>query len=255
MIAQLQALIDQYWSWLRDKTTLREINDTWVEVTAPYLDRHNDYIQFYVRRDNGGFILTDDSHTIQDLRNSGCDLKSGRRQELLKTTLRGYGVELSADALTVRATSDTFAQKKHDLVQAILAINDMFYVASPVVNSLFLEDVSDWLRDADVRSLPKVRFTGKSGYDYTFDFAIPASRKAPERIVEAINHPTRDLIKRVAFAWIDTREARSPGSRAYAFINDREGPPPVDALAALRNYDVRPVLWSHRDEVRDELAA
>lgn len=255
MIAQIQTLIDQYWSWLRDKTSLREVNDTWVEVTAPYLDRHNDYIQFYIRRDNGGFILTDDSHTIQDLHNSGCDLKSGKRQEILKTTLRGYGVELAGGALTVRAMPETFPQKKHDLVQAILAINDMFYVASPIVNSLFVEDVSDWLWNADVHALPKVRFTGKSGYDYTFDFAIAASRKAPERFIQAINHPTRDLIKRVAFAWIDTREARSPDSRAYALINDRDELPPQDALVALKSYDVRPVLWSHRDEVRDELAA
>jgi hypothetical protein len=255
MIAELQTLIDQYWSWLRDKTALREVNETWVEVTAPYLDRHNDYIQFYIRRDNGGFILTDDAHTIQDLRNSGCDLKSGRRQEMLQTTLRGYGINLEGDALSVTATPETFAQRKHDLVQAILAINDMFYMASPVVNSLFIEDVGNWLRNADVRALPKVRVTGKSGYDYTFDFAIPASRTAPERIVEAINHPTRDLIKRVAFAWIDTREARSPGSRAYALINDREGPPPQDALSALRSYDVQPVLWSRRDDVRDELVA
>lgn len=255
MIAQIKTLMDQYWAWLRDKTVLREVNDTWVEVTAPYLDRHNDYIQFYVRRDNGGFILTDDSHTIQDLRNSGCDLKSARRQELLKTTLRGFGVELQGDTLVVKATSETFAQKKHDLVQVILAINDMFYIASPVVTSLFVEDVSNWLQNAEVRYLPKVRFTGKSGYDYTFDFAIPASRKAPERIVQTINHPTRDLVKRVAFAWIDTREARSPDSRAYAVINDLEVPPPQDALAALRRYEVRPILWSHRDEVRDELAA
>lgn len=42
MINEVQSLLDQYWAWLRDKTTLRQIND-WVEITTPYLDRHNDH--------------------------------------------------------------------------------------------------------------------------------------------------------------------------------------------------------------------
>lgn len=255
MIPQIQTLMDEYWTWLRDKTALRQVDSTWVEITAPYLDRHNDYVQFYVRQDNDGFIMTDDSHTIQDLRNSGCDLKSARRQDLLRTTLRGFGVELQGDALLVKTTAETFAQKKHDLVQAILAVNDLFYVASPLVSSLFVEDVSDWLKKSGVRSLPKVRLTGKSGYDYTFDFAIPAWGNAPERIVQAINHPSRETVKMMAFAWMDTRDARTSGSRAYAILNDTVTPPAGDALAALRRYEVRPVLWSRRDEVRDELAA
>jgi hypothetical protein len=45
MIEEVQRLMDQYLAWLKDKTTLRQI-DEFVEVTTPYLDRHNDYLQF-----------------------------------------------------------------------------------------------------------------------------------------------------------------------------------------------------------------
>jgi hypothetical protein len=47
----------------RDKSVLREVNDQYVEITTPYLDRHNDYTQIYVRRDNGAFMLTDGGET------------------------------------------------------------------------------------------------------------------------------------------------------------------------------------------------
>ena len=57
MIQDIQALQDGYWIWLRDKTNLREIRDS-VEITTPYLDRHNDYLQIYAKRVNGGFVLT-----------------------------------------------------------------------------------------------------------------------------------------------------------------------------------------------------
>ena len=55
MIRDIQALLDQYSIWLRDRTKLREIGDC-IEITTPYLDRHNDYLQIYAKRADGGFV-------------------------------------------------------------------------------------------------------------------------------------------------------------------------------------------------------
>lgn len=254
MIDEIQKLLDQYLAWLRDKTTLRQVKD-WIEITTPYLDRHNDYLQIYVKRENSGFIITDDGYTIGDLRLSGCELESKKRRDLLNLTLNGFGVKLVDNALVVHASSDNFALRKHNLVQAMLAVNDLFYLAVPMVASLFLEDVTSWLDLNDVRYTPKVKFTGKSGYDHLFDFVIPSSKKQPERILQTINRPSRDTAQVVAFSWIDTKEVRPANSRAYAFLNDSDHAPSVAVLDALKNYDVHPVLWSKREEVREELAA
>lgn len=253
MIQEIQRLLDEYLAWLRDKTTLRQVGDQWVEITTPYLDRHNDFIQIYARRSNSGFILTDDGATISDLEQSGCRLESPKRQDLLKLTLNGFGVQLRDRALEVHASPDNFPLRKHSLVQAILAVNDMFYLAVPMVVSLFYEDVVAWLDLNEVRYTPKVKFTGKSGYDHLFDFVIPKSRRQPERILQAINRPNRDTAQAVAFSWIDTKEVRPPDSKAYAILNDSEQPVGTAVLDALRNYDVRPVPWSEREQVREEL--
>jgi len=99
-----------------------------------------------------------------------------------------------------------------------------------------------------------VKFTGISGYDQHFDFAIPKSKKQPERIVQAINRPTRDNALLFINAWGDTRQVRSSESKAYAVLND-EQPIPGGVIEALRNYDIRPVPWTERIEVVTELAA
>ena len=254
MINEVQSLLDQYWVWLKDRTTLRQIND-WVEITTPYIDRHNDHIQIYAKRRDGGFVLTDDGYVLQDLEQSGCKIDSAKRQGLLKMTLNGFGVQLNNQALEVHASPDNFALRKHNLVQAVLAVNDLFYLASPIVASLFYEDVVAWLDLSEIRYTPKVKFTGKSGYDHLFDFVIPKSRVQPERIVKAISRPYRDTAQAMAFSWIDTKEVRPPESRAYAILNDSEHLISESVLDAIRNYDVRPVLWSGRDHVRQELAA
>jgi hypothetical protein len=254
MIDDVQALLDQYVAWLREKTTLRQIHD-WVEITTPYLDRHNDHLQIYARRRNGGFVLTDDGYTLQDLEQSGCKLDSGRRQGLLKMTLNGFGVQLNDRALEVHTSPDNFGLRKHNLVQAMLAVNDLFYLASPMVASFFYEDVVAWLDLAEIRYTPKVKFTGRSGYDHLFDFVVPRSRIQPERLLRAISRPNRDTAQVMAFSWIDTREVRPVEARAYAILNDSEHPISESVLDAMRNYDVRPVLWSEREQVREELAA
>lgn len=149
----------------------------------------------------------------------------------------------------------TTSLRKHNLVQAMLAVNDMFYLAVPMVASLFYEDVVAWLDVHEVRYTPKVKFTGKTGYDHLFDFVIPKSRRQPERIVQTINRPSRETAQAVVLLWIDTKEVRPPESRAYALLNDSEQPLSSAVVDALRSYDVRPVPWSQREEVREELAA
>jgi hypothetical protein len=254
MIDEIQLLLDKYLHWLKDKTVLRQVND-WVEITTPYLDRHNDYLQMYARKENGSFVLTDDGYIIGDLRRAGCELESKKRKDLLTQTLNGFGVKLVDESLMVHASPESFALKKHNLVQAMLAVNDLFYLAVPMVASLFLEDVTAWLDLNDIRYTPKVKFTGKTGYDHLFDFVIPGSKKQPERILHTINRPSRDTAQSLAFSWIDTKEVRPANSRVYAILNDSEHAPTVPVIDALKNYDVSPVLWSRREEVKEELAA
>jgi hypothetical protein len=253
-VAEIEKLLKDYRDWLKDKITLRQLNGSWVEITTPYLDRHNDALQIYARSENGALILTDDSYIIHDLEASGCKLDTQKRKDLLQMTLKGFGVKLNHEAIEVQATPENFPLRKHNLIQAMLAVNDLFYLAKPIVESLFYEDVVAWLDANDIRYTPSVKFTGISGYDHHFHFAIPKSKKRPERVVQAITRPTRDNALLFINAWGDTRQVRAPESRAYAVLND-EQPIPGAVLEAFRNYDIRPVPWTERIDVVTELAA
>jgi hypothetical protein len=257
MIQQIDELLAQYQTWLRDRMIVKEVGH-WIEITTPYLDRHNDYLQIYARRnDDGIWELTDDGYIIADLESSGCNITSARRQAILLETINGFGVKRGTDnALIVKATEDNFPLKKHSLVQAMLAVGDMFQLSSANVASLFHEDVAKWMEESDIRYTRSVRLPGKSGYDQRFDFVIPPSKKSRhERFVNLINNPTKERAQSASFVWTDVRGSR-PNAVAYTIINDavaREVPQGV--VEALRAYQIQPVLWSQRDAVREELAA
>ena len=133
----------------------------------------------------------------------------------------------------------------------------MFMLAAPITKSLFFEDVQAWLDLAAIRYLPRVRLSGASGFDHTFDFAIPGSRQAPERLIRTIANPTRDKAENFAFAWIDTAEARRQQQEplGYAIINDSDRTIPVTVTEALRAYQITPVTWSQRSAHLEQLAA
>ena len=254
MIVEAEQLIEKYLEWLRKEISVRQRGHT-VQITAPFLDRHNDYIQFYAERDNNGLLLTDRGYTITDLEMSGCKLNTPKRKELLKMTLSGLGVKLQDGELRVSASESDFGRKKHRLLQAMLAVNDMFYLASSSARSLYHEDVVAWLDDAEIRYTPGVKLSGKTGYDHHYDFVIPKSASHPERVLLSINNPNRSSAERTVFAWEDTKGERRGDSRAYAMLNDSQRSLSQSILDALRNYDVRPVLWSQRETVLEELAA
>ncbi|MCZ2113350.1 MAG: DUF1829 domain-containing protein [Anaerolineae bacterium] len=255
MINDIERRLDEYLVWLRDKTAVKQIDDHWVEITTPFLDRHNDYLQIYARRENGSYLLTDDGYIIDDLEQSGCNLDTPKRQAILRITLANLGVQVREGRLEVQASPQEFGKRKHDLVQAMLAVNDMFSLASPTVESLFYEDVQNWLDLHDIRYTPQIRLTGQTGYNHRFDFIIPKSRNYPERIVQTINKPGRDTSESLAFAWYDTRDARPANSSAYAILNDQEHGVAYSVTSALESYGIKPILWSERESATSELAA
>ncbi|MCY4537706.1 MAG: DUF1828 domain-containing protein [Chloroflexi bacterium] len=254
MIDEIRHLTDSYYTWLRDNTDLQAIDD-FIEITTPFLDRHNDHMQIYAEATTGGYLLSDDGYTIADLEMCGCNLDSPKRQALLQTTLNGFGVRNTNDELQVTATPDDFAQKKHNLLQAMLAVNDLFYLASSTVASFFYEDVVAWLDAAEIRYSPRIKLTGKSGYDHHYDFVIPKSNKQPERVLMTINNPDRNAFQRVGWLWQDTQQTRPVDSHAFALLNDTQQVVSGNVITAFQNYGVRPVPWSERESVREELAA
>jgi hypothetical protein len=254
MLYEIQQLTENYFKWLKDKTILKQTQE-WVEITTPFLDRHNDYVQIYIKKEGEQFILTDDGYTLSDLRQSGCLLETPKRKQILQTMLNGFGVLKKEEDLVIYATAETFNLKKHNLIQAILAINDLFYLATPSIENLFLEDVTKWLDDNDIRYTPQIKLTGDSQYDHLFHFVIPKSRKAPERIMRAVSNPSRDSAESFLLAWQDTKSTRNIESTAIAILNDKEHKISPSVITAMSNYDIIGVPWKERDKHLEKLAA
>ncbi|NQU21721.1 MAG: DUF1828 domain-containing protein [Candidatus Nealsonbacteria bacterium] len=254
MATDCNGLVDAYLAWVRDKITVADV-DGICEITTPFLDRHNDRLQIYVVRQGDQLRLTDDGYIIGDLESSGCPLDTQRRRELLNTVLNGFGVREENGELFVESDERDFPKRKHALVQAMLAVNDMFMTARQRVTQFFFEDVERFLAEREVRYSPNVEFTGRSGFLHKYDFVIPSSKTQPERILRVMNKPDRAKAESMIFSWDDTKGVRPPNSKAYAILNDSEGEPNTDVLSAFSQYGIEYVSWTRREDYVEQLAS
>jgi len=242
---ECERLISEYLGWLKQGLRVNEM-EACCRISTPFLDRHNDEIEIYVEKRNGGLVLTDDGYTIADLEAAGMSFETEKRKTHLQPILSGFGVRLENKEVLVAASTHDFPQKKHALIQAILSINDMFVMAEEHVLSLFKEDVARFLEQNAIPFFPDFKLSGRSGFDHKFDFGLPKTAKKSQRVLQAINVLGKDQATSLAFAVADVRLIRADALQAFTFLNDVEHPAKEENLAAIRAYDIQPLFWSQR---------
>ena len=252
----INKLIGDYTVWLKQEITITNAEfGEFCEITVPYLDRFNDYLQIYVKQDAKGKItMTDDGYIINNLNSSGVTLRTNsKRKAMLDKILHNFSLSLEKGAITAIASPRNFAQKKHNMVQAMLHIDDMFTVSQSNVGNFFAEDIETFFETNKILFSRNILLRGKTGNTYTYDFHFQKTLTKAERFCKAINKldkPKRDL---TIFNWIDTRLGRCETEKLIVILND-SSISEIDTKA-FEEYDIKSILFSEMSAYEDLFAA
>ncbi|WP_374027696.1 DUF1828 domain-containing protein [Bdellovibrio bacteriovorus] len=234
-----------YLEWLVKHTSV-ESEGEWQEVTLPFLDRHNDHIQIYIKRSVAGeFIFSDGGATLSNLTMSGFT-KTQRRAQILGTILRGFDTKLNENnQIWTQASSENIGYKFQSFLQTILSTDNLGYFSEENVKSMFFEDVSAWLSQNEISYISGKEFKGKSGYTVDFPFYIPGKAKTLPSVIQLIGNP-KVPFKPLLFEWIDSEASRGR-AQSFTIINDDQIKPSKKLFQAFEKYEIEPILWSERD--------
>ena len=238
-----------YLKWLNENIDEYRISENIYRITLPYLDRNNDCIEIFIKIDGDKYTITDDGETIDELELSNFNIfSSQKRIDIFNQILASHGVKRSENnELYIECTKYDLPQRKHMLSQCMIKVSDLFYTARSTVQSLFLEDVQEYLDDSDIRYSPNVSFTGKSGLVTNYDFVIPKSKNAPERIIKVVNNIDQTKTNSLLFLWDDTKQERSDTSKLFVFVQDSGKSISKNIIQSMNNYNVIPIKWSDRN--------
>lgn len=245
----------QYLDWIQSNMEVIASASGLVRLTSPFLDADNDFIEFYINPSGGKLHLSDAGETISNLELSNFKM-SPKRRVVLETIARSNGITISESGeLFTEASMDTFGRKANSLIQCIIKVSDMLMLSDNNVKTLFSEDVRKYLDENDIRYTSNVSFVGKSSFYANYDFVIPHSKTQPERFITPINAARENMIKSTIFSWEDVRPSRGDECVLYAIMNDQDKDIPAANIAALKEYGIRCVPWSKRNEALPELSA
>lgn len=248
--------VENYLKWLKDNMTETEITPNLIEVTTPFLDRHNDYTQIYLEKiENNQYKVTDLGYTVNDLLLSGFELTTEKRKALFRNVLARLGLKYNDDKTEIYLTSSlgNLPAAQHSVMQGMLDINDLFYTNSANVKSMFYEDVKSFLDINEIYYTRNINIRGVSGLEHTFDYSLQKNKNNPTRFVRVLNEPNRGNIERFIFSWDDVLPQRDPDDKFIVILNDivHFNKNLVDSFD---KYKIIPFMWSKREEKKELLA-
>jgi hypothetical protein len=248
----IQQVVDDYYSFLKGKTTIvTETGTNWSVISTPFMGLFNDTIDLYARKEKEKIILSDDGETLRNLDLAGSTIsRSPKRKEILEKILLNYGVTFIDDELQVEATANNFPQKKYNLISAISEVSDMYTLAKHTVASIFKEDVRNYLDEQQIIYTPQFISKGSTGLEFTFDFQIAYRNK--EIVIKSFNNINKLNLPNFLFTWDDIKSVRERVSQkeviGLAIINDEDKEIKDEYIEALENKNTQYILWKKRHE-------
>ena len=175
--------------------------------------------------------------------------KGKNRKILLENLLLSYGAKNENNIITMKTTEEHYAMSFHMFMQTLLAVNDMFFLNSPNVKTIFLEDVSDYLEENNIIYTSNFLARGSTGIEFKFDFQIAG--RTSEILISSFNSINRQNLSSFLFDWLDIKEERIRQAKkdvsGLAIINDIEKPVDQQFLNALSAKGTEYILFSQRN--------
>ncbi|MFH0715773.1 DUF1828 domain-containing protein [Staphylococcus delphini] len=245
----------EYLDWYNQKLEFSNLSNNVVRIDSPFKDHTLDNLIIYAIYDQSRDIvtLTDDGYTIFGLENNGVFInKSKKRKKIFEEHLSAYGIKYNdmTHEIFVKSNLKNFNKSKHNLLQCLIFVNDMYILSKPKVQNIFSEDVANKLDDHNIsygRDLPIV---GTSGVVHSFDFFISAKKNQKEKFINAISNPNNPMIiKSKVTDAIQAKKVKRHRPNEFIFIlNDSIKEINQQNKNLLHENDINTIDYSELDE-------
>ncbi|MGV3094737.1 MULTISPECIES: DUF1828 domain-containing protein [Staphylococcus] len=255
----IEQKMNEYFNWLKQKYKYKQLNNS-MEITTPFKNHINDYIRIYVDMlPNSEIKLSDDGLTLNELDLLGVDITTKTRERLIKNVLNQFSLELNNDEIIANVKNESFAQSKHNLIQGILKIYDLSMTTKSNVSNLFYEEVLDFFYDEDIIGSAKVAISGESGIKHSIDYILPATKSAPEKLINFANNLDFNKVTTDSYIYRDVKPNRLNKNnlepKMLIIANDIENPITNRTLTVAQHENLSILKWSDKKQILSALTA
>jgi len=119
-------------------------------VFTPFMFDDGDHLAMVLKREQNGWILSDEGHTLMHLTYSisESDLQRGTRQKIITDALSAFSVQDREGELVAPIRDREYGHVLYSFVQAVLKISDVTFLTRERVRSTFMEDFRSFMVEA-----------------------------------------------------------------------------------------------------------
>ena len=119
-------------------------------VFTPFLFEDGDHLAVVLKRENSGWVLSDEGHTYMHLTYDldEKDLHRGNRQKIISNALSMFSVEDKEGELRLLIPEGQYGDALFSFLQALHKISDVTYLSRERVKSTFMEDFRSFMESA-----------------------------------------------------------------------------------------------------------
>lgn len=219
-------LKDSYFEWLKEKIIFEDTENGYVSIGTPFLDSNFDNINLYAQFINKDTIeVSDFGYTLYNLSEFGINVMDKRSKvanNIFNSVISSFGIEVDKKSLTLKVITSVsrFPIAKNRLLQAIMRINDIYYLSKSNATSSFNDVVTDFLEEHNILFTSNIEIPSLNGISAHFDFLIPHNHTKNDRSERLIRTATRpnDINQAKVFNF-DVSKATRNGEFIY-LLND-----------------------------------
>ncbi|HCV2987254.1 TPA: DUF1829 domain-containing protein [Staphylococcus aureus] len=189
----------EYLDWYNQILEFSNLSNNSVKIDIPFKDNSLDNLKIYALYDQSRdmITLTDDGYTIFGLENNSVSInKFKKRKKIFEEHLSAYGIKYNdkTHEIFVQTNFKNFNKSKHNLLQCLIFVNDMYLLSNPKSQNIFTEDVANKLDEHNIYYGRDIPIIGSSGVVHNFDFFISAKKNQKEKFINAISNPNNSMI-------------------------------------------------------------
>lgn len=119
-------------------------------VFTPFLFEDGDHLAIVLKRENSGWVLSDEGHTYMHLTYDldEKDLHRGNRQKIISNALSMFSVEDREGELRLSIPEGQYGDALFSFLQALHKISDVTYLSRERVKSTFMDDFRSFMDGA-----------------------------------------------------------------------------------------------------------
>ncbi|MBB6497316.1 DUF1828 domain-containing protein [Methanococcus maripaludis] len=200
----MKKCIENYIGWLTEKTECEKFENE-LEISLPFLDRHNDYLEFKLIKESDKLVLTDDGYYISDLFMSGLEFDTERKLNILYKTVQRFGAEKIGSEIRIETDKENLGESIHEMIQTLLQIDSLYLINQPKENHMFVNDVLAYFDEKEIPYILPKNHDLKAILSKKIDFILPKYNKK-ETFVKTVGTPNHSQISTAIFNFEDIKK-------------------------------------------------